>query len=264
MAEDEREAIRQALLECGSFESLLQRLAQTESEESRKLREKIENGPYHPSDDTMYDYVLGRLSEKNENQVLDHILACRSCLEEVFRIRRIEDDLKEHVVEWADETSWLDRLKGFVSNLSFPVTIQTPALEAIRGPQEEGIPRTVKVGDPIRIFAQVPADGHVAVFHYSGKGGESRLVFPCCASDRTRVIGGQKACVVEGEVEGPAGVQAFKVIWTKKQLIDPLQINWSDAGTVTEAVKEFFNKLERLNIDKDWQGAVHEYQVMQS
>ncbi len=264
MTEDERKILQEEFRKAGSVPALLEKIAQSESKEFRQLRHQVEQGPNHPTGDELYDYVLGWLDKKDMLLVMEHLLLCGKCLQEVMEIEQLEEDLTEDALARADILPWSERLKSFVSKLSFPVMIQTPALEAVRGFQREDTVEAVKQGDPLSLFVQGPADGHVAVFHYPHEGYEARLVFPCCASDQTRVIGGQKASIVEGEVEGPAGLQLFKIIWTKEQLIDPLQINWADSAVVDKAIQEFFDKLESLIPNEEWQEAVYPYQVVQS
>jgi hypothetical protein len=264
MTEDEKRILEEEFQKAGSVPALLEAMARSESKEFRHLKEQIEQGPDHPTGDELYNYVLGWLDRKESLLVMDHLVLCGRCLREVIRIRRLEEALTQDALARADRVPWLERIKGLISKVSFPVSIDTPALEAVRGLRREDTPGTVKQGDALRLIVQAPADGHVAVFHYSHEASEARLVFPCCASDQTRVIGDQKASIVEGEVEGPAGLQLFKIIWTKEQLIDPLQINWADPAVVNEAVQEFFSKLEGLIPDEEWQETAYEYQVVQS
>jgi hypothetical protein len=241
MSGKEREAIRQALLECGSLESLFQKLALSESEESRQQRLAIEHGPHHPSDEELYHYVLGWLKESQEDEMLDHLLLCRVCLEEVFRIRRIESDTKAHVLQWTDETSWLDQLKGFVSNLSFPVMIHPLAFEGVRGPKDEDTATTVKVGDPLTLFVESPANGYMTVFHLHEGTGEVSLVFPQSEEDQSHVSKGQEISLT-GEATTPVGRQGFKAIWTKGPLrihkAHPRTEEWSSVRLTQDLFEE--------------------------
>jgi hypothetical protein len=246
MSEDEREAVRQALLKCGSFESLLQQLARGESEENNKRRQMIEEGPYHPSDDMMYDYVLRRLSEKDEDKVLDHILTCRVCLEEVFRMRRIEDDLKEHVLEWADRQPALERLKSLVSKTSFEMFLQLPALELARHGAKGDECLKCQAGDPVVISLEAPADGYITVFHWHEETGEVTLLFPQSEDDQSRVSKGQEVSV-SGEATIPVGKQGFKAIWTKGPLkVHEQHVLHAESGSIP-FIEEWFDELIDLS-----------------
>jgi|GEM_PF-2461343 len=243
--------------------TLIEMVVRGESPELRQLRKKVEEGPDHPSDELLRAYTSHRAATEDTRSIMEHIALCGTCARKALRLTLQQEELLDDLEDASSQPSWLDRLKGFVSNLSFPVMIRPLALEGVRGPKDEDTTTTLKVGDPLTLFVESPADGHVTVFHFSGEGSEPSLVFPGDASDETRVSGGEKKYLLEGEVEGPVGSQFFKIVWTREQLINPREINWADVDAVKEAVSKFFGKLEGLHVDEVWRAAVCEYQVVQ-
>jgi hypothetical protein len=240
--------------------TLIDKIVRAESPEFRQLRRTVEEGSNHPSDELLLAYANHRATPDDARRIMEHIALCGTCARKALNLTLQQEDLLDYLEDDTSQPSWLDRLKGFVSNLSFPVMIQTPALETVRGPHDEDAAIAVKEGDPIRIFVQVPEDGHVAVFHYSDKGGEARLVFPDRPSDRTSVVGGQKVRILDGQVEGPAGIQRLKVIWTKDPLIDPDVISRLSDADGSSALEDYFNELESLETN-EWLEASCSYLV---
>ena len=262
MSREEREAVREALLKCGSLESLLQELARSESEESRKRRQEIENGPLHPSDEDLYHYVLGWLKDSQEDEILDHLLLCRVCLEEVFRIRRIEDSVKEHLLEWADRKSLFERLKSLVPREAFAMFLGFPGLEAARhpgGPTE--VPRC-NAGDKLHISVEAPQDGYVTVLRCHEKADKVRLIFPLAADEDARVDqGGEYEILID--VQGPAGIHEIRAIWTCDQILDPKSRNLEDESERKRALHEFLSALEELD-EGQWRSATKVYEVVEA
>ncbi|MCP4107178.1 MAG: hypothetical protein GY749_16830 [Desulfobacteraceae bacterium] len=83
------------------------------SDEHQRLKKNIEKGP-HPTGEMLYDYVLGWMDHKKSRVIRDHISLCSPCTSEVLRIRLIEEELEEELLDWVDKLSVLERLKKFV------------------------------------------------------------------------------------------------------------------------------------------------------
>ena len=58
----------------------------------------------HPTGEMLYNYVLDWTSQEDKEVIMRHIASCDFCLEEVLNIRRIEKELKEDLLEWANKS----------------------------------------------------------------------------------------------------------------------------------------------------------------
>ncbi len=123
MTEDEKRWLEQEIKRFNSVPALLEAMARSESNDFRTLRQEVEDGLHHPSGEDLYNYVLGWLDQDHSLRVLDHVVFCGRCLEEVMKIQQIEEALTKDALERADKLSWIERVKEFVSSLSFPVSI---------------------------------------------------------------------------------------------------------------------------------------------
>ena len=74
---------------------------EAQSEKYCRLREHAEKTP-DLTGEKLYDYVLGWLDEKEAREVREHIALCGDCAHGVVRIMRIEDELEQDSLDWAD------------------------------------------------------------------------------------------------------------------------------------------------------------------
>jgi len=132
MTEDERRWLEQEIKRFNSLPALLEAMARSESNDFRTLRQEVEDGLHHPSGEDLYNYVLGWLDQENSLRVLDHVVLCGRCLEEVMKIQQIEEALTKDALERADKLPWIERVRDFVSSLSFPVSIWNKVSEKLR------------------------------------------------------------------------------------------------------------------------------------
>ena len=91
--------LQTALQDNETFLAFLTQEAQ--SEKFRRLRENASKTP-HPTREKLYDYALGWMDQAEVRQVREHIAFCGDCAHEVLRILRIEDELEQDALEWAD------------------------------------------------------------------------------------------------------------------------------------------------------------------
>ena len=132
MTEDERRWLEQEIKRFNSLPALLEAMARSESNDFRTLRQEVEDGLHHPSGEDLYNYVLGWLDQEHSLRVLDHVVLCGRCLEEVMKIQQIEESLTKDALERADKLPWIERVKDFISSLSFPVSIWNKVSEKLR------------------------------------------------------------------------------------------------------------------------------------
>lgn len=154
MTEDEKRWLEQEIKRFNSLPALLEAMARSESDDFRTLRQEVEAGLHHPSGEDLYNYVLGWLDQEHSLRVLDHVVLCGRCLEEVMKIQQIEEALTRDALERADKLPWIERVRGFVSSLSFPVPIWNKVSEKLRqrrrsttGPEIEASGGFLKVWD---------------------------------------------------------------------------------------------------------------------
>jgi hypothetical protein len=82
------------------FMSLEQKLR---TDEFRKLKKKAEYGP-HPTDDMLFNYVLGWMDDEDAEIIENHFLLCKICAEEVSRIRLIDSESNQALLDWANSS----------------------------------------------------------------------------------------------------------------------------------------------------------------
>lgn len=56
----------------------------------------------HPAAEQLYDYVSGWLDQQEAKEVREHIALCGDCAQEVMKIMRIEDEMEQDALDWAD------------------------------------------------------------------------------------------------------------------------------------------------------------------
>src|SRR5271157_1065113 len=132
MTEDEKRWLEQEIKRFDSLPTLLEAMAWSESNDFRTHRQEVEDGLHHPSGEDLYNYVLAWLDQEHSLQVLDHVVLCGRCLEEVMKIQQIEEAVTKDALERADKLPWIERVRGFVSSLSFPVPIWNKVSEMLR------------------------------------------------------------------------------------------------------------------------------------
>ncbi len=71
------------------------------SERSQEFLRSVEQGP-HPTDDMLFEYVCGGLDEQDAGIIRDHIAFCEVCAEEVLRLRLVQEELEERLLDWAN------------------------------------------------------------------------------------------------------------------------------------------------------------------
>ena len=81
----------------GDFLTLLAQEAR--SDNYQEAIRNIEQGP-HPTDEMLYDYVWGELDRQEARIIRIHIAFCEICAEEVLRLRLVEEELEEKVLDW--------------------------------------------------------------------------------------------------------------------------------------------------------------------
>ncbi len=132
MTEDERRWLEQEIKRFNSLPALLEAMSRSESNDFRTLRQGVEDGLHHPSGEDLYNYVLGWLDQEHSLRVLDHVVLCGRCLEEVMKIQQIEEALTKDALERADKRPWIERARDFIPSLSFPVSIWNKIREKLR------------------------------------------------------------------------------------------------------------------------------------
>jgi hypothetical protein len=260
MTEDEKRLLQEEFTKAGSVPALLEAMASEETKEFQDLKDQVERGPHHPTGDELYEYVLGWLDRKESLLIMDHLVLCGRCLREVIKIRRLEEELTEDALARADKVPLLDRLKGLLSKLSFPVSIYEPAFGAVRGADQAPEEREYKSGTDLVLSVEAPADGYVTIFHGCEETGEVELVFPWKRKNNPKVSGGQRVEPIRGETEGPPGRHFFTLIWTRERPPDPRKFDLHNEEERKEAEKEFLDDLCKLN-EEDWGTATLYYEV---
>lgn len=86
--------LAEALKSDGSFMNLLRRDAHFRKNEFKIF-------PFfHPDVDTLHDYVLGSLNNKQMREVMDHLSACEECARKALEIRRLDKEIAKDLRLW--------------------------------------------------------------------------------------------------------------------------------------------------------------------
>lgn len=261
MTEDEKKILEEEFTKAGSVPALLEAMARVETKEFQDVKNQVEHGPHHPTGDELYEYVLGWLDKKDSLLIMDHLVLCSHCLREVIKIRRLEEELTEDALARADRVPWLERVKSFISKLSFPVSMHAPTPEPVRGVETESRKDGYAPGAKLDFVVDIPGDGYVVIFHCCEETGEAKLVFPDLPEDDTKVSSGQRLGPVEGYADGPQGKHFLKVFWTRSRLLDLTDIDPDNEEEFKSVIDKFLDALGKLP-EQDWREGTFEYQVL--
>ena len=240
MDKGKEKRLKEALKTNESFLQLVKR--EVESGRHQELKERVEKGP-HPTRQMLYDYVLNRTEERDDEEIMNHIAFCSICSKEILSIMKIEEDLEQDMLHWANKKPLIQRLKDLVTNLSLPVYAFAPDSLATRG-EATGTERQYAPGDSMVFCVSIISDGYLVILHYDEKDKIS-LVFPAASQDDTFVQGGIEKRL-PGTITGPPGRQFLKVIWTSQKLLDPGEIDFHDDEDVEDSISAFLDSLNEL------------------
>jgi hypothetical protein len=160
----------------------------------------------------------------------------------VIRIQSIEEDLTRDALERADRVPLLDRIKGFISELSSGLQVQILAREPVRSERGSQEQPSYTLDTPLILLVQAPADGYLTIFHVCEKKGVVKLVFPLLETDDPFVQAGKDLGPIHGKVDGPSGNHFFKAFWTRANLLELVQRDRQREGD-EEEVADLFLKL---------------------
>jgi hypothetical protein len=90
------------------------------SDSYQEALRNVKQGP-HPTDEMLYDYVWGNLDRHEARIIRVHIAFCEICAEEVLRLRLVEEELEERLLDWMNEK------EAFISPLSPSRELHPPA-----------------------------------------------------------------------------------------------------------------------------------------
>jgi len=255
MDEEKRKKLKEALKSDERFLEFIKQGA--ESDDYQKSKERVEKGP-HPTREMLYDYVLNWTDQTGDENIMAHMTFCSVCSKEVLSIMKIEHELEEDMLDWANQQSLIEKLKQLVSSLSIPVYSFAADGLATRGEAAKTEKKQYAIDESIVFCVPIKSDGHLVILHYDESERVS-LVFPAGSADNTFVRAGSEK-KISGRVTGPAGKQNFKVIWTSQQLMDPEKINFKNEEDVERAINEFLDALADLN-EGQWMETDYGFEV---
>jgi hypothetical protein len=234
-----------------STADFFRQIAASESPEVRAMKCSVSEGSDHPSEDQLRDHALGRLGPEEDRKIMDHTAFCAPCAGKVL-------SLIWHAEE--AETPFIERIKRFISDLSFPMFMQVPPLELTRGHVGQLQEGSYIIGQKMGLSVEAPDAGHLLALHYCRETGQVNLVFPYYSTDINEVSAGQ-SIRIEGSTQGPAGRHGFLAVWTRHQVLDLTGFDLTDAVVNQQAVEEVLTRIEGLQED-ECLTSVHEYEVV--
>jgi len=251
MEEGKGKRLKDALNSNESFLEFLKREAESGAHQELK-------GP-HPTREMLYDYVLNWTEDMDDEKIMAHIGSCSICSKEVLSIMKIEQELEDGMLEWANKEPLVQRLKNLVSSLSLPVYgFPTGSLSTRAEASEKE--REYAVGDSMVLCVPVASDGYLVVLNYDADGRIS-MVFPTGPMD-DNFVRGRTEKKISGRITGPPGKQFFKVIWTSKKLLDPATIDFNDDESVELSVETLLDSLDGSETG-DWIETGYDIVVME-
>lgn len=246
MNDEKGKKLKEALKSNKGFLEFLTQEA--ESDEYKKLKERIESGP-HPTREMLYDYVLNLTEEIDDEKIMDHIGFCSICSKEVLSIMKIEQELEKDLLSWANKNPLIQRLKNLVSSLSLHVYSFTADNLVTRVETTEREKNQYKIGELMVFCVPVISDGYLVILHYD-EDEKVKMVFPTGPQDDSFVTAGSEK-KISGRITGPSGKQFFKVIWTSRKLVDSEEINFHDDEDIEHSTSKFLDALDELG-DGEW------------
>jgi hypothetical protein len=215
-------------------------------------------GP-HPTKENLYDYVLNWSDKKIENLIMEHIVICPRCSQEILDIMEIEQELDEDLLAWAEKISLTQKIKNLISEVSLPV-YGIPVGAAVTRSTTKYDTRQYSIGDSFVFCIPVVSDGYLVILHYDEKDNVS-LIFPSNKKDSAFVRKGSEK-KISGKVTGPTGKQFFKVFWTKKNVLNTDKIDFKNENSVEYMISDYIDSLTELKVS-NWCESIYEYEVIQ-
>jgi len=84
-----------------SFLDLLKREALAGAK-GYKEEHDVPGASIHYDEETLLDYVVGLLGDKETEKLMKHVAGCRRCAFRVLEMTRIGDEVERDVLEWVD------------------------------------------------------------------------------------------------------------------------------------------------------------------
>ncbi len=235
-----------------SAPSFLEQIARSRSKEHVERKKQLEDGPYHPSDDLLRQYVLAELDKSDTEIVMEHVSLCGICARKALEIKWENKETEPLII----------KIKRFLSSLSFPIFVRpVSALGfAQRGGVQHAEPTSYVPGTEVILMLEAPADGYLTIFHECEETGKVELLFPLETKYASPVSGGQEIWPITSAVQGPPGKHWFTVFWTRVPVIDPAAYQLEDAEERERASADFFEALEDLK-EEDVLVGTQEYMI---
>lgn len=257
MDQEKRKKLREALKSDEDFIKLLKQGSQ--SDDYQKIKKRLAKGT-HPTSEMLYNYVLNWTDDADDETIMDHMVYCAQCSQEVLRIMKIENELEEDMQDWIDKIPLLNKLKMLVSSLSMPV-YSFPATSLVtRGEGELELKTQYRLNESIVFCVPVESDGYLVIVHYD-QSENVTMVLPSSPKDDTFVSAGSEK-KISGIVTEPVGIQNFKAIWTSRQLMDPGKIDFNDTEDIERAIDELIESLAELD-EGEWIETDYVFEVVE-
>jgi hypothetical protein len=256
MNEERGRKMKEALKSKDAFLEFLKQEAM--SDEHKIIQERVENGP-HPTIELLYDYVLNWTDDTEDEKIMDHIGFCSICSNEVLNIIKIEQELDEGMLEWANKQPLIQRIKYLVSSLSLPVYGFSADSLVTRTKSSEEEKSQYAIGESMVFCVPVTSDGYLVILHYDDE--KVSMVFPAGQADDNFINGGSEK-KISGRITGPTGKQFFKVFWTSQRLIEPKKIDFQDNDGVARSIDKFLDALDDSS-EGEWVEMEYGFEVIE-
>ncbi len=213
----------------------------------------------HPTKEMLYDYVLNWADKKIESLIMEHIVICPQCGQEILDIMEIERELDEDMLKWADQISLTQKIKNLISELSLPV-YSIPVGAVVTRSTTKDDTKQYSIGESFVFCMPVNSDGYLVILHYDEKDNLS-LIFPSNSNDDAFVRKGSEK-KISGKVTGPTGKQYFKVFWTANKVLNTDNIDFKNEISIEKMINDYIDSLTDLK-DSEWCETIYQYEVIQ-
>ncbi|MEQ8192545.1 MAG: hypothetical protein ABRQ39_31560 [Candidatus Eremiobacterota bacterium] len=203
-----------------------------------------------PSEEDLFDYASGRISEDRKKQMKEHLALCETCVTIYFDLKTV--NMKSL---WLSIEEAISRGTDFIKNLYF-----VPDLAYSRKKSAEKSDKVKAfIGDEVRIEIPADKDGYLTVIHWNGE--KVSLLFPNPHEIDTSVKE-KTTKILRGLIDPPAGIQYIKVFVTEDNILNPEEINFNDVNSVMKHIEGFMKKLSEFD-DSKWSEKIIACEVME-
>jgi tetratricopeptide (TPR) repeat protein len=199
--------------------------------------------------------------------------AAIGCLEEALKLKPGDQKLLEMAAAIREKSKiehspvvFKEKIRALIGRISQLVSeggflCTSFGIAGAKGAEEDE--NAYSPGEPIFVYVEAPdeMDGYVTIFHYDEED-NLQMVFPSKITDKTFLRAGEEQRITIGQLQ-ITGKHYLKALWTSKQVINPVDINFGDELAIADAIESFLESIHSLGKD-EWLESVAQFEVVES